>query len=818
MMALQQSTGETIFLMGGVMKRNSVCIAAVVIYLVCLTAMTYALPTPDRVPVDMVFDTIPAIQVPFIENRGQINKSDVSYYARIRGGALFVKNTGEITYNLSLGEKKGLAFKEIVSEKKNKPSGVSPSPSLINFFKGKDPGSWKTKIPSYEKIDLGEVYNKINLMLKAYDNNVEKIFTVLPGGKPEDINITVKGITGLRIHENGELELIAGLGSVRFTTPIAYQIKNGEKQFVKAAYTIARGTGYGFTIGSYDTKSPLIIDPLLASTLIGAGEIDFSWSVALDGDANVFVTSNTTSMDFPTTLGAYDETYNGGVSDIYVAKFDSGLSSLLACTFLGGEAHDTAYRIIVDDIGNVFLTGLTDSSDFPITPGAYTPPSRGGEEAYVAIFDNALSNLLACSVIGGSNSDSGYDILIDENENVIITGYTASADYPSTIGAYDESHNGDKDVMIAKFDKYLTSLLASTFIGGSGWDVCTGITFDGDGNILMTGAAKDDFPTTPGAWNRTYAGGGDGFVARLDKTFSTLMASTYIGGSANEYGYTVKVNESGEIYMAGELWSSDYPTTPGAYDTTFNGGVMDVMLSKFDSTLSTLLASTYLGGNGQDWHHHNMLIDAEGNVYVTGLTESTDFPTTPDAEKPSRGPHFTIFISKFDSTLSSLSYSTYFGGDNMGNGSLDMVFDPDYNIYITGWTTSADFPTTSGAYDESHNGKMDVFVSKLCIYGTPTNVDCDSIPDDEDNCPDHYNPDQLDSYPPEGGNGCGDSCECHADCDSDQKVNIADLVIMKTEFMQTPVNADCNYDNKVDIADLVMMKNEFMRSDCPVCP
>jgi hypothetical protein len=309
------------------------------------------------------------------------------------------------------------------------------------------------------------------------------------------------------------------------------------------------------------------------------------------------------------------------------------------------------------------------------------------------------------------------------------------------------------------------------------------------------------------------------------------MASTYIGGSANEYGYTVKVNSSGEIYMAGELWSDDYPTTAGAYDPTFNGGVMDVMLSKFDSTLSTLLASTFLGGSAMDWHHHNLLIDAEGNVYVNGLTKSADFPTTPDAEKRSTGPDFTVFITKFDADLHSILYSTYFGGDSVGNGSLDMVFDPDYNIYITGWTTSDDFPTTPGAYDESHNGAMDVFVSKLCIPGNSNDVDCDGSANTSDNCANLANPGQEDSCPP-GGNGCGDACECEGnfqgndvDCDG------TDAAIFKIDFGRNsvtrpctavdPCNGDFSCNGNVDGTDAARFKADFgrngLKNPCPSC-
>jgi len=812
------------------MQKIHIWKTATIIYLCSFYTMVCASPTPDSVQRAEMVSKLSRVQVPFVENRGQIQNGAVSFYAKTLSGTLFVDDHGVLTYALLLNDKNGVVFKEMLTEKKIKPLGLAPSPTLIHYFKGMDRSTWKTNIPSYETISLGEIYNNINLTLRAYENNVEKIFTVFPGGNPESIKIKLKGIKRLMANANGELDVLTELGSTRFTKPLAYQITDGEKQFVEVAYVISKGSGYGFKVGRYDKKRPLIIDPLLASTIIGASAFDFSWTIAIDDNNNVFVSSNTKSHDFPTTLGAYDETYNGGDMDIYVAKFDSTLSTLLASTFIGGSDGDTTYKLTLDSDGNVFFTGFTQSSDFPITPGAYSTPSRGNKDAFVSLLDNSLSNLLASTVIGGSNNDNGYYIILDESENVIITGFTESSDYPHTTGAYDEGFNGGQDVFISKFDNLLSSLLASTFIGGDETDSATGLTLDGDGNIVITGAASANFPTTSGAYDRTHNGGTDAFVAKMDSTLSTLLASTYIGGSSDGYGYSVKVNESGEVYMAGETFSSDYPTTPGAYDRTWNGGFMDVMISKFDSTLSTLLASTYLGGSKQDWHHHALLIDGEGNIYINGLTQSTNFPTTANAEKVSNTYEWDIYISKFNSNLSTLLYSTYFGGNTNGDGSLEMAFDSAGYIYITGWTKCTDFPTTPGAYDESYNGDMDVYVAKLCLYGTPNNVDCDSIPDGEDNCPDHYNPGQEDTYPPQG-NGIGDACDCEANFDCDQSVDAGEVMTFLQHFGRSQYNRPCSNqdpclgdftcDKDVDAQDVTKFLEDFGRSQynkpCPIC-
>jgi len=514
------------------------------------------------------------LQMPFIANNGQVDEQ-VEFYAKTFGGTVFVTKDGEIVYALPkteksacrLGEaertqqsspkseiqnlKSGVALREeFVGAKVNAIQGEDPSVTKVNYFKGNDPSKWKTNVSTYDYVNLGEIYKGIELRLKAYGDNVEKLFCVKPGVDPEQIRISLSGIqstetpmieekqppvspfikgdltvsplekgaSGLWVNEEGQLVAETELGPVKFTKPTAYQEIDGKRVYVDVAYQIENfkmqnaeqgithplplsrgeykspllggesGVGksntdtdnghekahlptdtdnghvshtYGFTVASYDRTKPLIIDPLLASTFLGGYDWDEGHSIAIDGGGDVYVTGYTESLNFPTTTGAYDTSHNGGYygDDVFVSKFNSGLTSLLASTFLGGT---------------------------------------------------------------GGYGEVGNSIAIDGGGNVYVTGYTGSSNFPTTTGAYDTSYNGYSDVFVSKFNSGLTSLLASTFLGGSAWDEGHSIAIDGGGNVYVTGQTlSSDFPTTTGAYDTSHNGGYyDVFISKLDGNLS----------------------------------------------------------------------------------------------------------------------------------------------------------------------------------------------------------------------------------------------------------------------------------------------------------
>ena len=338
---------------------------------------------------------------------------------------------------------RGVALKEtILGAKMGGITGEQPAVTTVNYFTGSDKSKWKTNVPTYNMVNLGEVYKGIELSLKAYSNNVEKLFCVKPGASPELIKVQLDGSKSLRINQEGQLEAATALGTVAFTKPIAYQEIDGKRVEVECAYTIAEDvtnlefgfwnldcfpysafriakstsnspnpksaiqipkSEYSFTVASYDKTKPLIIDPLLASTFLGGSaneNSDYSYySITLDKSGNIYVMGLTYSSDFPTTSGAYSTSYNGS-ADIFVSKLNGGLTLLLASTYLGGSGNDGEFSygnsITLDTSGNVYVTGRTSSTDFPVTGGVYDTSWNGGNgDVFVSKLNSGLTSLLA---------------------------------------------------------------------------------------------------------------------------------------------------------------------------------------------------------------------------------------------------------------------------------------------------------------------------------------------------------------------------------------------------------------------------------------
>jgi hypothetical protein len=597
-------------------------------------------------------------------------------------------------------------------------------PTKVSYFIGNDPSKHRSNLPTYRYVSLGEVWSGIEVKLKATQKTVEKLFYVKPGADPSKIVVEVDGAEGLKLSKDGEIIIQTGLGDLKLSKPSAWQEKDGKKLPVEVSYKLIGKNRYSFVVAKADPSLPIVIDPILASTFIGGSGYEGAHSIALDSSGNVYVAGFTYSSDYPTTSGAYD---NG--SDVFVSKLSNDLSSLLASTFIGGSGYEGARSIALDSSGNVYVAGYTKSSDYPTTSYAYDTSYNGGyADVFVSKLSNDLSSLLASTFIGGIRYEEAHSIALDSSGNVYVAGLTYSSNYPTTSYAYDTSYNGgDADVFVSKLSNDLSSLLASTFIGGSDEEIAYSIALDSLGNVYVAGYTYSfDYPTTSGAYD-TKCGtdetetetetetcnGNDVFVSKLSNDLSNLLASTFIGGSGPEVAYSIALDSSGNVYVTGLTYSSDYPTTSYAYDTSHNGGYADVFVSKLSNDLSSLLASTFIGGSGEEVAY-SIALDSSGNVYVAGFTTSSNYPTTSGAYDTSyNGGDADVFVSKLSNDLSSLLASTFIGGSGEEVAYSIALYGSE-NVYVAGYTASSDYPTTSYAYDTSHNGGYtDVFVSKL---------------------------------------------------------------------------------------------------------
>ena len=397
---------------------------------------------------------------------------------------------------------------------------------------------------------------------------------------------------------------------------------------------------------------------------------------------------------------------------------DDNSQDLVFGTYLGGSAQDFANAIAVDSAGHTIVTGLTYSTGFPTTPGAFDPSFNGCyncSDVYVSSLNAEGSALVYSTFLGGSRLEEALAITLDTAGRPTLTGLTSSADFPVTPGAFDTSHNGSDDVFIARLSADGSSLLYSSFLGGGGSDYAFAIAMDDTGRTAVAGAAgSDTFPTTPGAYDTSFNGGyTDAFVAYLSADGTNLLYSTLLGGSTSDLAYGVTLDDSGRATVAGKTMSSNFPTTPGGFDPTFND-YFDGFITRLSADGGSLVYSTFLGGSYDD-EIRALAMDDAGRITVTGSTRSSNFPITPGAFDTTYD-EGGAFVARLNAAGSALAYSTFLGD---GNG-LAIAVDDAGQATVAGSTASTNFPTTPGAFDLScacQCAFLDAFVARLSNEG-----------------------------------------------------------------------------------------------------
>jgi len=356
------------------------------------------------------------------------------------------------------------------------------------------------------------------------------------------------------------------------------------------------------------------------STYLGGADLDEAKSIAVDDQGNACITGVTTSADFPVKV-AFDSIFNVS-RDVFVTKLASSGGSLVYSTYIGGTAEDNAACIVLDADGNTYLAGYTESGDFPLVnacDGIY----NGSRDAFVAKLSSAGNSLTYSTYLGGTGQDNGNSIAIDSYGQAYVAGGTWSSDFP-TLNPYDGSYNGQYDAFLAKFVADGTSLIYSTFLGGMNTDIAGNVAIDQSGNAYITGItySSTDFPLH-NAYDGTFNGNIDVFVTKFVPSGNDLAYSTYIGGSSMDASYGIAVVDDGRVYITGAVSSSDFPTV-NAYDSIYNG-VRDIFVTEISALGNVLNYSTFIGGTGRE-ESHGMAIDKDGNIFLAGYTESLDFP------------------------------------------------------------------------------------------------------------------------------------------------------------------------------------------------
>ena len=636
----------------------------------------------------------------YYENMGQIGHQGVLYFGHILGGMI---GFGGSSIFIRLGNTEQILEFSFVGSDDVMPKATDAVSHRTNFFLG-DRGTY-VDVAGFRQIVYEDLWPGITLSFETSAAALRFKFCIEPKANPSDICLgyTDQGSTIIR-------EKLLG----------ARAFQDGKD--VGVEYSQYGTNMLGFDLGQYDRLQLVVINSLLHSSYLGGSSADQAQFIAFDTLSNVYVAGTTHSLDFPTESGLNER---GGSADCFALKFDSSDNSLLFASFIGGSADDFAKAATIDSDGNIYVTGNTQSADFP-TQQAYDSTYNGGtSDCFIFKLDSTGSSLVYSTFIGGSDTDGAESIALGPRGEVYLTGYTWSSDFP-TVEAFDYTHNGGgTDCFVLKINAEGSQLIFSTYFGGSRSDRGQCIAVDAMGDAYVAGNTFSPDFHVERAYDYTHNGHQDCFVLKITFTGRALRFSTFIGGGWIDYASAIAFDIVGHVYLTGWTYSLDFPTTQG-YQTVHNGRA-EAFIVKLNPAGNAIVYSTLVGGSDDDFSKA-IMIDSVNSVYITGTTDSNDFPTV-NAQDDSYGGNSDCFVLKFNEFGDSLLYATYLGGSDADHGET-MSVDSLGNAVVAGWTASSDFNTGEGDDPSFNGGWSDCFIVILADAG---DTDSDELSDYEEN-------------------------------------------------------------------------------------
>jgi len=612
------------------------------------------------------------------------------------------------------------------------PAQVEPLAGRVNYFIGDDPKQWRTDVPTASKVRFDNVYPGIDVVYYGQGGKLEHDFVVAAGADPSQIRMRFDGADDVTIDSHGDIAIRTQGRTLLWSKPVLYQKAGKTRQRVEGRFDRKPDGTIGFEIGVYDLERPLVIDPVVSfATFVGRAGSEFAARIATDAQGNVYTVGGTSDVQFPVTPGSPSGVLaSASLGDVTVTKVSADGKTLMYSTHLGGVATDLGFGIALDAAGNIYITGGTASSDYPVTSNAFQPRrASGGDpnsaaDCFVTKLNPAGNALVYSTYLSGNDQDVCTGIGVDGAGNAYVTGATLSRDFP-TLNAFQQNMRGSGDAFVTKLSADGSKLLYSTYMGGSGSELSLGIAVDSTGNVYLAGATtSNDFPVTQGAFQTRFGGSGgqpkrfftsgDGFVMKLGPDGSQVY-STYLGGTRDDIAIGIAVDPSGAASVVGSTLSTDFPLLK-PFQATFKGSggddnyiAGDAFVAKLNPQGSALVYSSYLGG-AKDDRAMGIAVDSAGNAHVSGNTLSPDFPVTPDATQKTYAGELQqnlfhtgdAFFAQID-TNGLLTYANYVGG-KYTDWSAGVALDRNGGAVMAGGTNSTDFPTTAGVTQKGFGG------------------------------------------------------------------------------------------------------------------
>jgi gliding motility-associated-like protein len=734
--------------------------------------------------------------IKFTENKNQWDQK-ILFKAQLDGGALFLESNC-FTYNFY--DKETLR-KNHVSKSKEKPKAIAShafrmtfegaSPQMrphalqathdySNFYIGNDSAHWASGVRNYKEVQYENLYAGIDLQVLGMQNSIKYNFIVAAHADAAKIKLRYEGLSEIRLVRKS-LYMKTSLNELVEEKPYAYQLINGKKVEVPCEFMLENDVvTFRFPRG-YDKELELVIDPILVFACSSGSVADnFGMTATYDAVGNLYAGGTCFDQGYPTTLGAFDPTYNGivqfGRTDVVITKYDSSGTFLHYSTYVGGADNtEVVSSLIVNPSNELMLFGATGSNDFPVTAGAYDVTFNGGSslifgsngteyvngtDLYIAKFNFAGTALLACTYVGGTENEGANasatlvynygdyyrgEIQTDLSGNCYVASCTFSTDFPVTAGCFQPAAAGGMDGVIFKMPPDLSSLTWSSYLGGSADDGCYALTVDATETVYVTGGTSSfNYPVTVGALSPTYNGGiTDGFVTKIQNNGSAILRSTLIGTNVYDQTFLIQLDNNLDVYIVGQTEGS-MPVTAGVYS---NANSKQFIWQLNNDLTMQLTATNFGNGSGQvNISPSAFLVDTCGNIYVCGwggniLTgmPTTGMPLTPNALQPSTdGFNFYLLVLTPDAT--SLLYATYFGGsisqEHVDGGTSR--FDKKGIVYqgvCAGCGGNDDFPVTPGAWpntgtDVNHNFNCNMGVFKFDFQAAGVSANAAITPND----------------------------------------------------------------------------------------